>query len=218
MFVTRILTGTLVFALLVFGCNSGEEPVIDPAEQEPVELEDVQNEMDDPGDTVAGSLTPVEPDITGYNAAGDTVGEPTTETRRVQTEPEHDALVSEPEEASANAAVPRDRNGSRDNDRPVVTIPPEVMNPQYRPLLNENNELLLTGRTVDELLELIGEPMSMLRQGQRGSGWHKEVWVLPIYQEDSTGLYIYIQNGKVADWRLDTFVGLRSHPQLLEWF
>jgi hypothetical protein len=58
----------------------------------------------------------------------------------------------------------------------------------------------------------------MIRQGQRGSGWHKEVWVLPIYQEDSTGLYIYIQNGQVVDWRLDTFVGLRSHPQLLEWF
>ena len=103
-------------------------------------------------------------------------------------------------------------------DRHVVIIPLEVINPLYKPLLDVNNQLDITGRSVDELLELIGEPMSMIRQGQRGSEWHKEVWILPIYQKDSTGLYIYIENNRVTDWRLDTFVGIGSHPQLIEWF
>ncbi len=213
MFVTRILTGTLVLALLAFGCNSGEEPAVDPAEQQPVELEDVRNGLDDPGSDTIEELTPVEPDTPGLNAADAPTGEPAPDTRRGQPEPEHDAVAGDPA-----AAVPRDRTGNGDNDRPVVTIPPEVINPQYKPLLNENNELVVSGRSVDELLELIGEPMSMIRQGQRGSGWHKEVWVLPIYQEDSTGLYLYIQNNQVVDWRLDTFVGIGNHPQLLEWF
>lgn len=100
----------------------------------------------------------------------------------------------------------------------AVTIPPEVIHPRYKPLLNEHDELVVSGRSVEELLEMIGEPMSMIRQGQRGSGWHKEVWILPIYREDSTGLYLYIQNGQVVDWRLDTFVGIGNHPNLLEWF
>ncbi len=218
MFVTRLLTGTLLIAILFFGCNSGEEPATDPADLQPIELEDVRNDTTSPKDDVIDEHTPVEPDTPSLNASHEPATEPAPEARRGQDGTAHNTVTSEPEDAPANAADPRDRNGNGDNDRPVVTIPPEVINPQYKPLLNENNELILTGRSVDELLELIGEPMSMIRQGQRGSGWHKEVWVLPIYQEDSTGLYIYIQNGQVADWRLDTFVGIRSHPQLLEWF
>lgn len=113
----------------------------------------------------------------------------------------------------ANTVTP----GSHSARQPV-TIPPEVINPEYKALLNEDNQLVVTGRTVDELLDIIGEPLAMLRQGQRGSGWHREVWILPIYREDSTGLYLYIENGKVTEFRLDTFVGIGNHPGLLEWF
>jgi hypothetical protein len=218
MFVTRILTGTLVFAILAFGCNSGEEPEVDPAEQQLIELEDVRNDTIDQDNADIEELTPVEPDTPGLNTPNDHGGETAHDAGRRLAEQGQNAVVSEPGDAPANATEQRDRNQNNEKDRPVVTIPPEVINPQYKPLLNENNELVVSGRSVDELLELIGEPMSMIRQGQRGSGWHKEVWVLPIYQEDSTGLYIYIQNGKVADWRLDTFVGIGNHPQLLEWF
>ena len=100
----------------------------------------------------------------------------------------------------------------------TVTIPRDVIHPDYEDLLNENDELDICDRSVEELLELIGEPPHLLRQGHRGSGWHKEVWILPIYQKDSTGLYIYMEDGKVADWRLDTFMGIGNHKQLLDWF
>jgi len=215
MLVTRFITGTLLIALLAMGCNSEEEPVPDAAEQKPIELDDVRDDLVDPEeeDTVIDKYTPVEPDTPELESVDEgAILEQGQVTR--------DRQVDDPD-AAANAAEPQDRtdrDDQADQDRPVVTIPPDVINPQYKPLLNEDNELVVSGRSVDELLELIGEPMSMIRQGQRGSGWHKEVWILPIYKEDSTGLYIYIENGQVADWRLDTFVGIGNHPQLLEWF
>ncbi len=206
----RLFTGTLLFALLAFGCNSGDEPVHDAREQAPIELEDVRNDVDDPaGDTVIREAAPLEPKTPERGAAEETSGTQASAPANSDRQDRGQA---------ADASEPQDRDSRAGEDRPVVTIPPEVINPDYKPLLNENNELIVSGRSVDELLELIGEPMSLLRQGQRGSGWHKEVWILPIYQEDSTGLYLYIQNGEVVDWRLDTFVGLQSHPQLLEWF
>ena len=199
------------------GCNSDEETAPDAPEQMPIELDDVRNDLDDPADddTVIETYTPVEPDTPDLESRDDQANLEQGQVTRNRHEDDPNAV--------ANALEPQDREdrderADRDRDRPVVTIPPDVINPQYKPLLDENNRLDLSGRSVDELLELIGEPMSMIRQGQRGSGWHKEVWILPIYQEDSTGLYIYIENGQVADWRLDTFVGIGSHPQLLEWF
>ncbi|TVQ74643.1 MAG: hypothetical protein EA363_01450 [Balneolaceae bacterium] len=197
------------------GCNSEEEPVPDAPEQKPIELEDVRDDVADPADedTVIETYTPVEPDTPKLESVDE-------EAIPEQGQVTRDRYEDDPN-AVANALEPQDRTDrdeQANQDRPVVTIPPEVINPQYKPLLNEHNELVVSGRSVDELLELIGEPMSMIRQGQRGSGWHKEVWILPIYQEDSTGLYLYIENNQVADWRLDTFVGIGSHPQLLEWF
>jgi len=215
MFVTRFITGTLLIALLAMGCNSDEEPAPDAPEQKPIELEDVRDDLDDPADedTAIETYTPVEPETPELESVDEDADPEQGQVTRDRNEDDPNAV--------ANASEPQDRTDrdqQADQDRPVVTIPPEVMNPEYRALLNEDNELIVSGRSVDELLELIGEPMSMIRQGQRGSGWHKEVWILPIYQEDSTGLYIYIENGQVADWRLDTFVGIGNHPQLLEWF
>lgn len=215
MFVTRFITGTLLITFLAMGCNSEEELAPDASEQMPIELDDVHDGLDDPADddAVIETYTPVEPDTPELESVDE-------EAISDQSELMYDRREDDPD-AVANALEPQDRtdrNEYADDDRPVVTIPPEVINPQYKPLLNEDNELVVMGRSVDELLELVGEPMSMIRQGQRGSGWHKEVWVLPIYQEDSTGLYLYIENNEVVDWRLDTFVGIGSHPQLLEWF
>lgn len=187
--------------LFMMACNSEDEMPQDAAEQTPVELEDVQDdllqsEMEESDIHHEVPLEPEDPEL-----------------------PEPDTVVDpERQDEPAQQQSMQDQNSQPDRARPVVTIPPEVITPEYKPLLNERNELVVSGRTVDELIELIGEPPHLLRQGHRGSGWHKEVWILPIYQEDSTGLYIYIRNGNVEDWRLDTFVGLGNHPQLLEWF
>ncbi len=187
--------------VFMLACNSEEEMPRDAAEQTPVELEDVQDDLLEPEAEESDihhevPLDPEDPEL-----------------------PEPDTVVDpERQDEPAQQQSIQDQNIRPDDERPVVTIPPEVITPDYKPLLNERNELVVSGRTVDELLELIGEPPHLLRQGHRGSGWHKEVWILPIYQEDSTGLYIYIRNGNVEDWRLDTFVGVGNHPQLLEWF
>lgn len=99
-----------------------------------------------------------------------------------------------------------------------VSISPEWVTPRYRNLLSEDHTLDPSGLTVGELLERIGEPRFVIRQGDRDAPFHREIWILPIYLEDSTGLYLYFENGVVTKWRLDTFMGMGNHPQLLEWF
>lgn len=106
---------------------------------------------------------------------------------------------------------------STDEEREPVIISPEIIKPEYRGLLNEANELDVK-RSVSELLELIGEPPVLIRQGARDTERSREVWVLHLYEKDSTGLYLFIKEGKVADWRLDTFMGIANHDHLLEWF
>ena len=216
----KLLTGTLIIALLTLGCNAEEPDSPDAADREPLELEDVQNEIEDPDVLEQVPLEPEDPDPDTVvydpeteNNAGPESQEINRETER-QPGQEHAGRAAASAESGNAVAGDADRTG-QDNERQPVVIPPEVINPDFSALLNEDNELIVSGRSVDELLELIGEPPHMLRQGHRGSGWHKEVWILPIYQEDSTGLYIYIQNGQVSDWRLDTFVGVGNHPQLL---
>ncbi len=215
MLLIKVLTGTFLIASLAMGCNAADDEATDAAEQKPLELEDVQDEI---GEEEVQDYVPLDPVDLEHDT---TVHEPGSGheagvEENARPESFNRDQVSEPE-AADRAAEPADSDRQPDS-RPAVTIPPEVINPDYKALLNDDNELIVSGRTVDELLELVGEPPHILRQGHRGSGWHKEVWVLPIYQEDSTGLYIYIQNGQVSDWRLDTFMGVGNHPQLLEWF
>lgn len=124
--------------------------------------------------------------------------------------------LSMPLEASATDSLSREK--ASDTTRPAVPIPPEVINPDYKALLDDENMLDMSGRCLHELLDIIGEPRFLLRQGHRDADRSKEIWILHIYKKDSTGLYLFFEDGKIADWQLDTFMGIGNHSHLLEWF
>lgn len=214
MLISRFVTGTFFVLMMTAGCGSDTNEESPANGQEHIDMEDIEDTeevVDEPG---AAEQEVIDQQREERQAEENALPEEIEETDPVA---EHAGMYDQQNgnaEPEANAGDSADEEADRD----AVTISRDVINPEYENLLNEDNELVVSGRTVDELLDLIGEPPHMLRQGHRGSGWHKEVWILPIYQEDSTGLYIYIENGQVADWRLDTFVGIGSHEQLLDWF
>ncbi len=213
MIVYRIVTGTFLALLIIAGCgnDNGEQPPVD--EQEQIDAEAIENDVDAPE---ADDQEVIDQQREELPEEENALPEETNEPGPAGHEPQEDA--DDPRDQYAEAEDGTDESSDEQADRDAVTISRDVINPDYENLLNEDDELVVSGRTVEELLDLIGEPPHLLRQGHRGSGWHKEIWILPIYQEDSTGLYIYIEDGEVADWRLDTFMGIGSHEQLLDWF
>jgi hypothetical protein len=75
----------------------------------------------------------------------------------------------------------------------------------------------ITGATLQEIQSVLGEPVALVRQGREGAPVRREVRVYYPYQEDSTGLYLYIVNGIVEEFRLDTFMGL-ANSDVLDFF
>lgn len=68
--------------------------------------------------------------------------------------------------------------------------------------------LSLDGMTRDELLEALGCPLHSMRLGAVGNpSYVRELWVYHPYDEDPTGLYIWMQGGVFHASRLDEFTG-----------
>jgi len=66
----------------------------------------------------------------------------------------------------------------------------------------------LSGMTRDELLEVLGCPLHSMRLGAVGNpAYIRELWVYHPYDEDPTGLYIWLQGGVFHASRLDEFSG-----------
>ena len=66
----------------------------------------------------------------------------------------------------------------------------------------------LAGMTRDELLEVLGCPLHSMRLGAVGNpAYIRELWVYHPYDEDPTGLYIWLQGGVFHASRLDEFNG-----------
>jgi hypothetical protein len=75
----------------------------------------------------------------------------------------------------------------------------------------------IIGASLQEVQRVLGEPIAMVRQGRDSSPVRREVRVYHPYEEDSTGLYLYILNGTVESFRLDTFLGL-ANSDIMEYF
>jgi hypothetical protein len=73
------------------------------------------------------------------------------------------------------------------------------------------------GVDLSEIQRVLGDPPVLVRQSVAGAPIRKEVRVYFPYEEDSTGLYLYIKNEKVEAFRLDTFLGLQN-SDVLEYF
>lgn len=66
----------------------------------------------------------------------------------------------------------------------------------------------LTGMTRDELAEVLGCPLHSMRLGAVGNpAYIRELWIYLPYDEDPTGLYIWLQGGVFHASRLDEFSG-----------
>jgi hypothetical protein len=66
----------------------------------------------------------------------------------------------------------------------------------------------LSDMTRDELLEVLGCPLHSMRLGALGNpAYVRELWVYHPYDEDPTGLYVWLQGGVFHASRLDEFTG-----------
>jgi hypothetical protein len=69
-------------------------------------------------------------------------------------------------------------------------------------------ELDLAGMTRDELTEALGCPLHSMRQTALGDpAFTRELWIYLPYDEDPTGLYVWLQGGLFHASRLDEFSG-----------
>lgn len=68
----------------------------------------------------------------------------------------------------------------------------------------------LTGRLVNEVKTLLGEPPVLVRSIAANPEYSREVWIYLPYEDDPTGLYIYFKGGRVVKTRLDEFNGLEG--------
>ncbi|MFZ5436230.1 MAG: hypothetical protein ACOZCF_07945 [Bacillota bacterium] len=66
----------------------------------------------------------------------------------------------------------------------------------------------LTGKSVDEVRSLLGEPPVLLRSIARNPEFNREIWVFMPFEEDPTGLYIFFKGDRVSGSRLDEFNGI----------
>ncbi|MEW6623630.1 MAG: hypothetical protein AB1420_10990 [Bacillota bacterium] len=68
----------------------------------------------------------------------------------------------------------------------------------------------LTGKSVNEVRELLGEPPVLVRSIAVNPEFNREVWVFHPFDEDPTGLYIFFKGNQLVNSRLDEFPGLRD--------
>lgn len=92
-----------------------------------------------------------------------------------------------------------------------------MTNAPYSNFNDQDGYTNFVGVDLSEIQRELGDPPVLVRQSVVGAPIRKEVRVYFPYEEDSTGLYLYIKNEKVEAFRLDTFLGLQN-SDVLEYF
>jgi phenylalanyl-tRNA synthetase alpha subunit len=111
----------------------------------------------------------------------------------------------------------RDRN-QQNNETATVEQRYRLDVPPYNHYLNSDGYLQLVGQTDASLDEILGAAPVVVRQAVDGAPLRREVRVYFPYEEDSTGLFIYIRNNTVEKFRMDTFLGLANSEIIQEYF
>jgi hypothetical protein len=108
--------------------------------------------------------------------------------------------VAQIQERLRNVGLPSDTT----NDTPGyrLDIAP------YNHFLNPEGYLDLLGTTLDEIQEVLGDSPILVRQSVKGAPLRREIRVYFPYQEDATGLYLFFENEKVIEFRMDEFNGI----------
>lgn len=110
-------------------------------------------------------------------------------------------------------------------DRAAQTAQNERQTPEYKLnvepysyFLDENGNLDLNGVQDSKLDEILGQAPILVRQAVEGAPLRREVRVYLPYEEDSTGLYIFIRNNIVESFHMDTFLGLANSSLIQDYF
>lgn len=80
----------------------------------------------------------------------------------------------------------------------------------YNAFLDANGYLSLAGVSLDRIQTELGDAPVVVRMARPGAPLRREVRVYFPYDEDPTGLYIFIRNESVVSFRLDEFSGLEN--------
>ena len=87
----------------------------------------------------------------------------------------------------------------------------------YNYFADSEGYVTFKGRTLAEIQQILGDAPIVVKQSIKGAPIRKEVRVYMPYSEDATGLYLFIQNEIVQDFRLDEFNGIQN-SSILEFF
>ncbi|HAC15995.1 MAG TPA: hypothetical protein DCE78_08640 [Bacteroidetes bacterium] len=87
----------------------------------------------------------------------------------------------------------------------------------YNYFADKEGYVSFKGRELSEIQQILGDAPIIVKQSIAGAPIRKEVRVYMPYKEDATGLYLFIQNEIVQDFRLDEFNGIQN-SSILEFF
>lgn len=87
----------------------------------------------------------------------------------------------------------------------------------YNYFADQEGFISFQGRTLEEIQRILGDAPIIVKQSVPGAPIRKEVRVYLPYNEDPTGLYLFIQNEIVQDFKLDEFNGIQN-SSIMEFF
>lgn len=87
----------------------------------------------------------------------------------------------------------------------------------YNQFADKDGYVNFIGVELERIQQVLGDAPIVVRQSVPGAPVRKEVRVYMPYQEDATGLYLFIQNEVVQDFRMDEFNGIRN-SSILDYF
>lgn len=82
---------------------------------------------------------------------------------------------------------------------------------------DNNGYVNFIGVSLDRIQQVLGDAPIVVRQSIPGAPVRKEVRVYMPYQEDLTGLYLFIENEVVQDFRMDEFNGIQN-SSIMDYF
>ncbi len=89
----------------------------------------------------------------------------------------------------------------------------QICEPGIRPNPGWEN-VQLENKHRDELIEILGCPANLIRMAAMDPANNKELWVYHPYEQDPTGLYIYLKGDVFYYSKLDEFTGFYCYDML----
>ncbi len=93
------------------------------------------------------------------------------------------------------------------------TVPVQTFEPTIRPKPGWE-DVSLENKHRDELIQILGYPANLVRMAAVDPANNRELWVYHPYEQDPTGLYIYLKGDVFYYSKLDEFMGFYCYDML----